>query len=141
MQLFGVISEILFSLVGIITMIIGIKFISAKEFFPYHKYVIGKNWEEIDQKIRAIILAVFKMAGSGIICLSLTIFYFVVSCIFTKPLGIISEIIFPLIFLFFWSCSFIITFSVHKKYGANTPWTGSLLSIFLIIIGIILGNI
>jgi hypothetical protein len=141
MSVAHVFSTIFELVTAIITISIGIKFLITKEYFSYHKFVIGKEWTEIDEPIRKIFLAVFKMTSSGIIVLSLIMFYYIGINFFTNELSFISKIAFPLFFILFWIGSFLTTFNVYKKTNANTPWKGSIASIILLVLGLILGII
>jgi hypothetical protein len=138
MNILTIISSVLIGITGLITFSIGFKFLTAKEFFTYHKFVIGKNWEEIENPIKTVILAVFKMTGSGMVSLSLIMLYYSFETIFTNQINDLIRIVLPCVFTLFWIGSFFVTFYVFKKTKANTPWTGSLMCIVLLIAAIII---
>ena len=77
-----------------------------------------------------------KMAGIGILCLSVLIITYPF-LVFSYD-SIIIKYLVPIISLIFWTGTLWITFKVHKKTKANTPWKGSLFSIILIAIAILI---
>ena len=131
-----IVDSVLFLIVGLITFIIGLRFLLSKRFFNYHREAIGLEWDDINKSIQLIILAIMKMAGIGIVCLSVLIITYPF-LVFTYD-NIFVKYLVPIISLIFWTGTFGITFKVHKKTKANTPWKGSLFSIILIFIAILI---
>ncbi len=126
----------LFFIVGIITLLIGLRFLLTKKFFSYHIEATWLEWNKIENPLQIVILAIMKMAGFGILCLS--IFIIALSILrFNNQVNTFLEYFVPIISLLFWSGSFGVTFSVYKKTNANTPWKGSLFSMSLIIIAVV----
>ena len=137
MSIFHFISSALVLTVALITLSVGIRFLTAKEYFSYHKSIIGKEWNEIDESIRTVFLAVFKMTASGIIVISCLLLYSAVKGIFINESGLIDKIAIPSLCLLFWVGSFLTTFNVYRKTKSNTPWKGSMLCIILLFVSII----
>jgi len=141
MAVFHTIASVLGLVVALMTLSVGIRFLTAKEYFSYHKAIVGKEWNEIDASIRMVLLAVFKMTASGIIVISFVLFYSVGKGIFINENTLMDKVIPPSLCLLFWVGSFLTTFSVHKKTNANTPWKGSLLCLILLSICIIFSTL
>ena len=138
MAVFHIISYALGLSVALMTLSVGIRFLTAKEYFSYHKTIVGKEWDEIDESIRMVLLAVFKMTASGIIVISFVLFYSEGKGIFINENTLIDKIILPSLCLLFWVGSFLTTFIIHRKTNANTPWKGSMLCLILLFISIVL---
>lgn len=140
MELVKIVYCMIFLMVGIITFSISLRFLLSKEFFTYHSEATGMKWKDLNESLQIIILAIMKMAGFGILCLSITIIIYSFF-IFSNNNNIVIRYLIPIISLIFWCGSFGTTFSVYKKTKANTPWKGSLLSMILIIIAILISLI
>ena len=136
MEVIRIVNSALYIIVGLITFGIGLKFLLSKNFFSYHREATGLEWNNIDKSLQMIILAIMKMAGIGIICLSVLIITY--PFVLMNSDNFFDKYLVSIISLIFWIGSFSITFNVHKKTNANTPWKGSLFSIILIVIAILL---
>ena len=136
MEFIRIVNYALYIIVGLITFGIGLRFLLSKKFFSYHREATGLEWNNIDKSLQMIILAIMKMAGIGITCLSVLIITY--PFMFMCSDNFFDKFLVPIISLLFWIGSFNITFNVHKKTSANTPWKGSLFSTILIVIAILL---
>lgn len=136
MGLIKTICSVIFMWVGIITLCVGMKFLKAKVFFPYHKEASGMEWKDVNEKLQVVILAIMRMAGFGILCLSIMMIFYVLFIFNNNNIFIKYSV--PIISLLFWCGSFGTTFKVHKKTNANTPWKGSLFCVVSLLICILL---
>lgn len=136
MNIIKIVYSLIFLWVGIITLSVSLKFLSAKEFFPYHKEASKMEWNEISKPLQTIILAVMRMAGLGILFASLTIIFYS-GFIFLNSNSNIKYFV-PIVSLIFWAGTFLVTFRVHKKTMAHTPWKGSLSCMIMLIAAILI---
>jgi hypothetical protein len=136
LSLLSIISIILFIYSGILTLIIGCRFIFAKKYFIYHREIIKKDWDDIEKPIQLVLLAVYKMAGLGIILLGL-ILIFNTGISIINPVYDLNTIAIQIAVLLFWIGTFLVTHKVFIKTKANTPWKPSMLSVIVIMIAII----
>jgi len=135
MEFIRIANYALYLIVGLITFGIGLRFLFAKTFFSYHREATGLEWNTIDKSLQMIILAIMKMAGIGITCLSVLMITY--PFMFMHSDNSLDKYLVPIISLMFWIGSFSITFNVHKRTSANTPWKVSLFSYILIVIAIL----
>jgi hypothetical protein len=129
--------SILLIIVGLITLFISLKFLLARKFFPYHSQASELKWEQVDNKLQLVILAIMKMAGAAILLLGLSALAYSIYHLFVS-IKLLSIVI-PITVTIFWLFSFFITFYVYQKTKAKTPWNGSLLCLVLSIICLVIG--
>jgi hypothetical protein len=133
-EIFTILSIILYFLIGVVSFIMAYESFFSKEFFPFHEEASGKSWENIDTSLQFVIITILRISGLGffVVALLLTIFpivnYFISDNFFTYAIPVISFIFCFGIFLF--------NFNLYKKTKANTPWKGSLIVMFIILVGI-----
>ena len=48
-------------------MIFGIVYMTRSEFMPYHSKAIGKDWSDVDPNLQLLLLALMRVAGSGLL--------------------------------------------------------------------------
>ena len=128
------VSIILCSLVTLITLSMASKFLMAREYFVYHAEASGLNWVDIPKGLQMVYLAVFKICGAGFLStgLGLTL---LISIPYTRYSQRWSYYAIPGFGLIFWSITLAMTLYVQISTGANTPWRGSSLCIFLLVLG------
>ncbi len=129
----------IYFITGIVSFVIGLWFLTARQFFYYHAQATGMKWEQIDGKLQLIILALMKVGGTGYIALSLFLMIFTITGDFEKKRAVKLSI--PGIALFFYCGIFGITFYVHQLTNANTPWVLPLIEIAALVIAMILSFI
>jgi hypothetical protein len=141
MRFLPLIAEFAFFSASVVALVVGCRYLFAREFLDYHQYLIGKSWQELEGSIKTIILTIYKIAGLGLICLGLILFYYTIELHFKTGFTGINRFQIPIINVIFWSGYFFISFKIHKATRANTPWKTALLALILLIIGLTLGNI
>ncbi len=139
MKLIQIFYKTIYFLTGIVSLVVGLWFLTAKQFFYYHAQATGLKWEQIDQKLQLIILALMKVGGVGYIALSLFLIIFTITGDFEK--NRVLKISIPVITIFFYCGIFVITFYVYMLTKANTPWNLSLIEIIMLFIAMILSFI
>jgi len=56
-------------------MSVGVRYLLAPEFMPYHAEVVGKSWSQLDPRIQAIILGLLKIVGAGFFACGVSLFW------------------------------------------------------------------
>jgi len=131
-----IISIALYFLTGIICLLMAIKTLFAERLLPFHEQASGISWDKLDKPLQTVILTVIHISGLGflVVFLLLTIFpavnYFVHDNFVTYSIPVISMI--------FCLGLFIFNYSLYKKTKAKTPWQGSLIALFTILISLII---
>lgn len=138
-QTFSYISLGLYVMVGLITLMVGIMFLTARQFFPYHAQATGLSWDQVTPSLRPVFLAVMRVAGLGFLSVAILMILFpILTLMMPNPylkLGI------PLTGLVFWTGMFLVTYNVHRKTQADTPWKNSLVAMGMVLIGIVLSTL
>ena len=134
-----IVSTLIYILVGIICLIMAIKSMFSKKYLPFHEEAAGKSWDTIDKPLQNVILTILRISGLGflIVFLFLVVFpsvnYFKPNTFIKYSTPIISSIYCFGLFLFnFW---------LFRQTKAKTPWSGSLVVLFLILISFIISII
>lgn len=118
-----------------INLSLAIRFLSTKEFFPYHEEASQLKWIDVDSKLKLVILAILRVGGMGFIALALSQ---ALACVFLF-LDTLKNLVYIMLSLNFiyWIGIFFITYKVHRTTGANTPWKNSIMTLLFILIGFI----
>mgnify|MGYP000013507682 FL=1 len=56
---------ILFAIVGISHLIVGIVYVTANEFMPYHAQALNVDWNSLNENYKTLYLALIRLAGAG----------------------------------------------------------------------------
>ena len=75
------ISFALFAGTGISHIILGVIYITADQFMPYHAQALSTQWDDLDSNYQTLFLALIKLAGAGglvagVVNLSLVVYLF-----------------------------------------------------------------
>ncbi len=123
-------------LVGFGSFAFGVVYMTRSEFMPYHAKAIGKRWEETEPNIRLLILALMRVAGSGMVSAGFMCFIVLFIpfrnhetwAIFTLPiLGLITVL-----------TALYVTSKVKKNTPASPPVAFSAVCLCLILLGFVL---
>jgi len=131
-----IIPNVLYLIVGVISLIMASKSIFAESYLPFHKNAANKSWNEIEEPLKNVILSLLRLGGLGFLIVSILLIvctglnYFVQSNIYKYTI--------PVIALIFCTGLFFNNYSLYKKTKSNTPWKGSLYAAILILSGIII---
>ena len=130
-------SAVLYLLVAVMTAGMGITFITAAEYFPYHQQASGIDWSQVQPGLQLVFLAVFKVCGGGVITLSLSMFLMIIFP-FIKYDHRWSFYAIPICGVVFWSITLATTLYVYSATNAATPWIPSLSSLVATILAFII---
>jgi len=64
-EILKIIPILLYTIVGIISMIMAVKNLSSNKFLPFHEKVAKKPWDEIDNPIKLVILTFMRLTVIG----------------------------------------------------------------------------
>jgi hypothetical protein len=78
MSVLTILAVICFSMVILIGMVFAFLYLFRGKFMPYHADAVETSWEELDQRIRVLILALMRVAGGGWMASSVAIGTFLV---------------------------------------------------------------
>ena len=126
----------LYVVVGAISMAMAYKNLFAAKFLPFHEKVSAKQWNEIENPLKLVIISLLRLAGLGFLIISILLLVFPVVNYF-EPNTFYKYVI-PIIALIYCSGLFIINYVLYSKTKAKTPWKGSLYAMLIIILGIII---
>ena len=131
-EVFSIISIVLYFLVGIICLLMAYKSMSAKKYLAFHEQAAGKSWESIDKPLQDVILTILRISGLGflIVFLLLTIFPFYN---YFKP-NIFNKFSVPVISIIYCFGLFLFNYLLFRKTKTKTPWMGSLIALFIILL-------
>jgi hypothetical protein len=130
-------STVLYLFVALITLAMGIKFVTANEYFVYHAQAAGMDWAAVDPGLQVVFLAVFKVCGAGFLTVSLCMFL-MIALPFAKHDRGWSVYAIPACGTLFWSIVLATTTYVASTTPAAAPWSGSLFNVVIILIAFLL---
>ena len=64
---------VLLLLAVILGLVLGLKYLLATSFTPYHAQVVGKPWEQLEPRVQAIIVGMLRVIGGGFLGLAATV--------------------------------------------------------------------
>lgn len=129
----------LYIIVGAISMVMAYKNLFAARFLPFHEKASAKQWNEIENPLKLVILSLLRLAGLGFLVIAILLLVFPVFNYF-DPNAFCTYAI-PLTALIFCCGLFIINYMLYSKTKAKTPWKGSLYAMFIILLGIIISSL
>jgi hypothetical protein len=127
-----IISTLLYFLVGAVCLLMAHKCIFSKKYLPFHEKAADKPWAGIDKSLRDVILTILRISGLGFLIVSLLLTIFPVVNIFKQDVFIKFSI--PIISFIYCFGLFLFNYLLFKQTNAKTPWIGSLIAMFIIII-------
>jgi hypothetical protein len=130
------ISIALYFITGIICLIMAVKTIFSGRFLPFHEQASGKTWEELEKPLQTVILTIIRISGLGFLVVFLLLTIFPIVNYFVHDNFIRYSV--PVISMIFCLGLFIFNFSLFRKTKAKTPWQGSLIALFILLISLII---
>ena len=130
MELIKILSSSMYFIVGMISFIMAYKCIFSKKYVPFHEKAAGKAWNDIDSKLREVILALLRLSGLGFLVTGLLLViipvvdYFIPNNKYTLIAAGIA--------LIYCAGLCIINYILHKKANTRTPWKGALYATLII---------
>ncbi|MCX6232300.1 MAG: hypothetical protein NTZ33_12245 [Bacteroidetes bacterium] len=131
-----IITIVIYALVGIISLIMACKCLFSNKFLPFHEIAAAIGWDKMDKPLQSVILALMRVSGLGFLVTALLLLLFPVVNYFVKDDFVKFSI--PVLTFVFCSGLFLVNYNLYKQTKAATPWRGSVIAMFGIIIGMIL---
>jgi hypothetical protein len=138
-EILGIVSVILYFIVGVICLVMAYKLFFSKQYLPFHKEASGQAWDNIDKPLQYVILTVLRISGLGFLVVGLLLIIFPFVNYFRPDTFVKYSI--PVIALIYCIGLFLFNYYLYKKTGANTPWVGSIVAMAIIVIGIVASTI
>ena len=129
----------LYLLVGIISLVMAFKSLFSTKYLPFHEKAAGKQWSEIEEPLKFVILSFLRLGGLGFLIISILLIGYPILNYFIP--SIFYKYFIPAIALIFCTGLFLNNYSLYKNTKANTPWKGSLYAMFIILTGIIISTL
>ena len=137
--LFGIMSLALYFAVGIICLAMAVKSISSKRYLPFHEEAAGKSWEELNSPLQSVIITILKISGLGFLTVGILLIFFpIVNYFHADPF---IKYFIPVISLIYCFGLFLFNFDLFKKTRVKTPWAGSLITMFIILLSMMISAI
>ena len=131
-EILNIVSTLIYVIVGFICLLMAIKSMFSKKYLPFHEEAAGLPWESINKPLQNVILAILKISGLGFLIVFLLLVVFPLVNYFEHNTFI--KYATPLISSIYCFGLFIFNFILFKQTKAKTPWMGSLIALFLILI-------
>jgi hypothetical protein len=119
----------IYLLSGIMGIFAGFLYFFASQMMPYHRQAIGKNWGDLENGIRVIILALMQDTGAGWLAFGL-IWLIILFIPFRRGENWANWTLF-VCGVFLQTLVFYVTLKVHILTQASTPWYFNLFFIVL----------
>jgi hypothetical protein len=125
----------LYAIVGIISLVMALKSLHAREFLPFHEAAAAQPWGELGAGLQAVILSLLRLSGLGFLIVALQLGVVAVAGNFRQ--GLVVTLALSLLSLLFCAGLFAVNFRLHRRTGAQTPWRGSLYAAIAIAVGLV----
>ena len=126
----------LYFIVGIISLIMALKCLFSIKYLPFHEKAAGKPWAEIEGQLKPVFLSIMRVAGLGFLTLSILLITCPIANYFIQNTFIDYAI--TIVALIYCTGLFIINYILYKETEAETPWKGSIYTIIVIIVALII---
>jgi hypothetical protein len=130
---------VLYLLIGIVSLIMAFKSIFSRKFLPFHEEAYGKRWEDVENNLQHVLLALLRISGLGFLVVGLLLLSSQLVNYFRPGLFLTYGV--PAFALLFCTGLFIFNFILFRRTMAKTPWKGSLFAMAVLILCMILSGI
>jgi hypothetical protein len=135
-ELLKILPLALYFIVGLISLVMTFKCFCSNKYLPFHEQAAAIPWNEIDDRLKLVILFLLRLGGLGFLVIAILLLVFPVVTYFVPNKFYQSSI--PVIALIFCTGLFINNYLLCRKTKADTPWKGSLYAIGILMAGIII---
>lgn len=126
----------LYFLVGLISLVMAFKSIFSNKYLPFHEQAAGKSWNQIDNRLKLVIMFLLRLGGLGFLIIALLLLVFPVVTFFIP--NKFSQYFVPAVALIYCTGLFVNNYLLYRNTKADTPWKGSLYAVGILIAGIII---
>ena len=138
-DIFQFIPIVLYGILGIVSLVMAFKSLFSIKFISFHEKAAAKSWEDLDNPLQFVILAMMKVSGLGFLVVAILMLVFPVINYF-RPDSFIKYAV-PATSFVFCTGLFLVNYYLYKRTKAMTPWRGSLAAMLFIVAGIILSAV
>ncbi len=138
-EILNIVSTLIYIFVGFICLLMALKSMLSKKYLPFHEAAAGKLWDSIDKPLQNVILTILKISGLGFFVVFLLLVVFPSVNFFNHNTFIKYSI--PIISSIYCFGLFLFNYLLFKQTRAKTPWIGSLMALFLILVGFVISII
>jgi hypothetical protein len=134
-EAFTLLSTALYFVTGVICLLMAFKSITARKYLPFHEMASGKSWESIDKSLQSVIITILRISGLGFLVVAILLIVFPVLNYSRQETYV--KFMVPLIALIFCFGLFLFNYLLYRKTNAKTPWAGSLVAFFILLLSLI----
>jgi hypothetical protein len=102
----------------------------------FHEQAAAKPWNEIDDRLKLVILFLLRLGGLGFLIIAILLLVFPVVSYFGP--NKFYQLSIPFIALIYCTGLFVNNYWLYKNTKADTPWKGSLYATGILMAGIII---
>jgi hypothetical protein len=138
-DILNIIPVVLYGLVGVVSLVMAYKNLHSERFLPFVEKAAGKQWVEVEELEKIIILFLMRITGMGFVVVSVLLVVFPTVNYFYP--NIFYKYAIPLLALIYCTGLFLFSYRLHKITGTDTPWKKSMFAIGVLLIGMIVSMI
>jgi hypothetical protein len=132
-------ASVCYALAALVSIVFGAVYLVRSQFMPYHEEAIGLPWQQLDQRLRTLLLALMRTTGGGLLAVGIsTAILLLIPFRAGEPW---SRYAIPAIGLVGGLPALYATILVRSRTHAHTPIAASAAGIVLLAIGFILSLI
>ena len=60
-------ASVCYALAALVSLVFGAVYLVRSQFMPYHEEAIGLPWQQLDQRMQTLLLALMRVAGGGLL--------------------------------------------------------------------------
>ena len=114
----------LYLVVAAICLVMARKSLLAKRMIPFHEAAAGRPWEEMEERLKYVLLTLTRTTGLGFLSVGLLLLAAAAAAL--KHPGIFLKYGAPVIALLYCLGMFWCTYRLYQATRTPTPWKGSL---------------
>ena len=116
--------------------VFALAYLLRSEFLPYHRIAVGRNWSDVDARMRVLLIALIKVAGSAWLALGLAALL-LLYLLFSRPASLWHLLLFQLFCLAAAVPPMLVAAYVRRKTAAPTPVLSGGLVVGLCLLGFV----
>lgn len=128
-----------YGIVLLFGILIGATYLFRSTFMPYHQQALGKSWQQLDQNLQVLLLALMRSVGGGSLAASAGAA--VMLAIPFRAQESWAKYTLPVIGLVITVSALYATILVRSRTGARTPVVPNAIAVGLLVIGFALSMI
>jgi hypothetical protein len=139
-ELFRIVPVLLYFLTGLISLVMALKCLFARQMLPFQELASAMTWNQIDERLRTVILTLLRLSGLGFLMASILLTVCPVVNFIISP-GAFYTFFSPGLALLFGTGLFLFNYLLFSKTKADAPWKESLCVMCILAAGIIISAV